>query len=53
MLIKQGQADQALPCIKKAVEINPRSSRHQFILGRLLLARDDDHSGEGHFRTSV
>lgn len=53
MLIKGGQNDQALQHIETAVQINPQSARDQFLLGKVLLAKDDLPSAEEHLRMSV
>jgi tetratricopeptide (TPR) repeat protein len=53
MLFKQGQTDEALQCIEKAVQINPRSARNQYILGKVLLAKDDLSGAEKHLFTSI
>ena len=53
MLIRQGQIAEALQCIEKAVQINPRSARNQFILGKVLLAKNDLPGAEHHLRLST
>jgi tetratricopeptide (TPR) repeat protein len=53
MLIRQGQTDEALQYVEKAVQLNPRSARDQLLLGKLLLAKDDLAGAEEHLRTSI
>jgi tetratricopeptide (TPR) repeat protein len=53
MLVKRGQNDEALQHIEKAVQINPQSARDQFLLGKVLLAKDDIPNAEEHLRMSV
>jgi tetratricopeptide (TPR) repeat protein len=53
MLFKQGQTGEALLDIEKAVRISPRSARNQYILGEVLLAKNDLSGAQKHLRTSI
>jgi tetratricopeptide (TPR) repeat protein len=53
MLIKHGQADDALQSIEKAVQINPQSARNQCLLGKALLAKNDLADAEEHLLRCV
>ena len=53
MLIKWGRTSEALQCIERAVQIDPRSARDQLLLGKVLLAKDDLPGAEEHLRMSV
>lgn len=53
MLVKNGQVDKALQCIGKAIQINPRSARNQWIMGKALLEKNDLGGAEKHARLSV
>ena len=53
MLVKNGQVDKALQCIEKAIEINPRSARNQWIMGKALMGKGDLNGAEKHARLSI
>ncbi|HKT11048.1 MAG TPA: tetratricopeptide repeat protein [Terriglobia bacterium] len=53
MLVKDGRIDKALQCIGKAIEINPRSARNQWIMGKALLEKNDLDGAEKHARLSI
>jgi tetratricopeptide (TPR) repeat protein len=53
MLVKNGQVDKALQCIGKAIQINPRSARNHWIMGKALMEKDDLQGAEKHARLSV
>lgn len=53
MLIKYGQTDAALRCIKKAIQIDPRSARNQFILGKVLIGKNDLADAAKHLSLSI
>ena len=53
MLINYFRTDEALQYAEQAVRINPRSAHSQFILGCVLLAKDDLAGAERHLVTSI
>ncbi len=53
MLVKNGQADKALQCIGKAIQINPRSARNHWIMGKALMEKNDLRGAEKHARLSI
>lgn len=53
MLVKNGQVDKALQCIRKAIQINPRSARNQWIMGKTLMGKGDLPGAEKHARLSI
>jgi tetratricopeptide (TPR) repeat protein len=53
MLVKNGQVDKALECIGKAIQINPRSARNQWIMGKALMGKGDLQGAEKHARSSI
>jgi tetratricopeptide (TPR) repeat protein len=53
MLLNYFRTDEALQYAEQAVRINPRSAHSQFILGYVLLAKDDLAGAERHLVTSI
>ncbi len=53
MLVKNGRTDEALQYIEKAIQINPRSARSQYILGKILVDKNDLGGAEKHLRLSI
>lgn len=53
MLIKQNRMAEAFQYIERAVQINPRSARDHFLLGKILLAKDDLPGAEEHLRLAI
>ncbi|HUX10713.1 MAG TPA: tetratricopeptide repeat protein [Terriglobia bacterium] len=53
MLVKNGQADKALTAIGKAIQINPRSARSQYILGKVLVDKNDLAGAAKHLLLSI
>ena len=53
MLVKNGQVDKALDRIAKAIQINPRSARNQWIMGKALMEKKDLRGAEKHARMSI
>jgi tetratricopeptide (TPR) repeat protein len=52
-LFRQGQINQALQHIQKALQINPRSARNHCIIGNVLLAKNDLSGAERHLLISI
>jgi tetratricopeptide (TPR) repeat protein len=53
MLIKEGRVEDALPCIERAIEINPRSARNQLILGTVLMGQNNLRAAKEHLEISI
>ncbi len=50
---EKGELDNAIACVRKAAEINPRSSRPLRELGRLFLKKNDLLQGEAFFKKAL
>ncbi|NOX24975.1 MAG: tetratricopeptide repeat protein [Deltaproteobacteria bacterium] len=50
---EKGALDHAIACVRKAAEINPRSSRPLRELGRLFLKKNDLVKGEAFFKKAL
>jgi anaphase-promoting complex subunit 3 len=53
MLAAQGRPDEALRCIQKALQINPRSARNQYILAKVLIDKKDISGAAEHLKLSI
>ena len=53
MLAKNGRTDEAKQRIEKALQINPRSARSQYILGKVLMDKNDLAGAEKHLSLSI
>jgi tetratricopeptide (TPR) repeat protein len=53
MLLKTNRADEALPYAEQAAQINPRSARNQFLVGKALSHGNDLPSSIEHLTKSV
>lgn len=50
---EKGKLDNAIECVQKAIEINPRSSRPLRDLGRLFLKKNDLTQGAAYFEKAI
>ncbi len=50
---EKGKLDNAIECVQKAAEINPRSSRPFRELGRLFLKKNDFKKAAEHFKKAI